>query len=164
MILGSTCGVIGGLLLEHCGIRRTGCVALSVVLSYASLFITLHYPDSFNGSLYPMLIVLFAINGEYLGLEILFVKKLIQHGNRAFLIHVLVHLSKCTPWLLRPLHTEPKGMRKRKRSKNNWKRWKGNLKHQRKILLSLWCERTLRVIQALLTYQLNTFRFFQAWH
>ena len=66
LLLGSLSGILGGLLLEHCGVRKTGCVALSTSLSYIAILVTLHRPENFNGKLFPVLVVLFLIVGMLL--------------------------------------------------------------------------------------------------
>ena len=63
MTLGTMSGIVGGLLLEHCGVRKTGCVALSTTLSYLAILVTLHRPENFNGKLFAVLAVLFLIIG-----------------------------------------------------------------------------------------------------
>ena len=63
MIIGAASGILGGLLLEHCGVRKTGCVALSTTLSYIAILVTLHRPENFNGKLFPVLVVLFLVIG-----------------------------------------------------------------------------------------------------
>ena len=64
MIIGAASGILGGLLLEHCGVRKTGCVALSTTLSYIAILVTLHHPENFNGKLFPVLVVFFMLIGE----------------------------------------------------------------------------------------------------
>ena len=65
MIIGAASGIIAGILLEHCGVRKTGCVALSTTLSYIAGLVNLYYPKNFNGNLFPILIFLFLLMGEY---------------------------------------------------------------------------------------------------
>ena len=64
LTLGTMSGIVGGLLLEHCGVRKTGCVALSTTLSYIAILVTLHRPENFNGKLFPFFVVLFLVIGE----------------------------------------------------------------------------------------------------
>ena len=63
IVLGVLSGIIPGLLLEHCGVRKTGFVALFTALPYIAIQITLYHPEHFNGSLFPILVVLFFFIG-----------------------------------------------------------------------------------------------------
>ena len=65
MVIGGASGIIAGILLEHCGVRKTGYVALSTTLSYIAILVTLYHPKNFNGHLFPILISLFLLGGEY---------------------------------------------------------------------------------------------------
>ena len=63
MAVGSVSGILGGLLLEHIGVRKTGYVALSTTLSPLAILVTLQYPQNFNGALFIVLILLYFVIG-----------------------------------------------------------------------------------------------------
>ena len=65
MVLGAASGIIGGLLLEYCGVRKSGYVALSTALSQIAILITLFHPQNFNRTLlFLVLVTIFALAGK----------------------------------------------------------------------------------------------------
>ena len=64
MTIGYSSGIVGGLLLEHSGIRKTGYISLSTALAYLATLVTLYHPEGFNGKLFPILIGLFLLKGK----------------------------------------------------------------------------------------------------
>ncbi len=64
LMLGSEAGIVGGLLLEHSGVRGVGAAAMTTLLSQTGFLLALHHPDPFASSLFPVLAVCFATNGK----------------------------------------------------------------------------------------------------
>ena len=95
MIIGAASGIIAGILLEHCGVRKTGCVALSTTLAYTAILVTWHHPKDFNGDLFPILILLFLFVGNYTERKFMFTSNIIL-----LFIDLLIYFYQVSCFLL----------------------------------------------------------------